>query len=104
MNKKQIYIGLGVLAVVAGIYLYRKSKKTPLPKIPAIVPPAKTADTSTEEDKSNFKDGDIIGNECYCNGAFGKDCCAKLGINTNANLYAVNPNRRRYTQRGLFNI
>ena len=74
MNKKQIYIGLGVLAVVAGIYLYRKNKKTPLPKIPAIVPPAKTAETSTEEDKSNFKDGDRIGKDCYCNGAFAPEC------------------------------
>jgi len=59
MNKKQIYIGLGLLAVaVVGVIIYKRSK---------------------EEKKSNFKDGDRIGKDCYCNGAFGPECCVPKG-------------------------
>ena len=61
MNKKQIFIGLGILAVaVVGVCIYKRMNKK-------------------EEEKSNFKEGDRIGKDCYCNGAWGPDCCVPKG-------------------------
>jgi len=70
MNKKQILIGLGILAVaITGVIIYKRRNK--------------------EEKKSNFKTGDVMGKDCYYNGVFSQEGCKKLGITPGANIIVV---------------